>query len=393
MRALKNAAVVAVGSETLETTPETSASGDFSGTWLRVCGVVTGNDETVASSRLRLLQYTGALSRMNLHVDPLFLPYERFRIRRVFRLARQIALCDVVFVQRYASYWFNALVRVSGKPVVYDVDDGIHFIGSPQVARMETATRRERLLALGRRVLRGNRYYSRVRRPLFQMLNIARVVTVGSPILANDFHRLATKVVVIPTAVPVADIPVKVHEIRRPVRIGWIGGGGSLYHLSLLEPAFERLQERYGGDVVLIVVSSRPFKTPAIATEFVEWSMEKESDSVLSFDVAIMPLHDDLPARRKAAFKALLCMAHGIPVVVSPVGVNADVIEHGVDGYLASSTEDWLACFTRLIESAELRREIGAAGRETVARSYSADAVATRLAEIIRAAADPSPVK
>ena len=38
-------------------------------------------------------------------------------------------------------------------------------------------------------------------------------------------------------------------------------------------------------------------------------------------------------------------MACGLPVVASPVGINRDVVEPGTNGFLASSTEDWVRAF------------------------------------------------
>ena len=116
-----------------------------------------------------------------------------------------------------------------------------------------------------------------------------------------------------------------------PVRIGWIGTRNNLRELDALEPAFRALSARFGGDVLLSVVSSRPYETSAIAVESIPWSLATERESVRRFDVGIMPLADDLFARGKCSFKAIQCMAEGIPVVVSPVGMNVEVVQDGVE--------------------------------------------------------------
>ena len=53
------------------------------------------------------------------------------------------------------------------------------------------------------------------------------------------------------------------------------------------------------------------------------------------------------------------------------MGVNTEVIEDGVNGYLADTSEEWLAKLTRLIESETLRKTIGHAGYKTVIEKYS----------------------
>ncbi len=84
-----------------------------------------------------------------------------------------------------------------------------------------------------------------------------------------------------------------------------------------------------------------------------------------------MPLPDDEWARGKCGLKGLQYMALGIPTIMSPVGVNSDIIRDGENGFLAASTEDWVAKVSRLVDDAELRLRVGAAARNTVVDKYS----------------------
>ncbi|QCO13644.1 hypothetical protein D3868_31995 (plasmid) [Azospirillum brasilense] len=64
---------------------------------------------------------------------------------------------------------------------------------------------------------------------------------------------------------------------------------------------------------------------------------------------------------------------HGLrqAVVASPVGVNRDIVEHGVNGFLAETPEEWTGALCRLAADPDLRRRLGAAGRAKVERHYS----------------------
>jgi glycosyltransferase involved in cell wall biosynthesis len=64
-------------------------------------------------------------------------------------------------------------------------------------------------------------------------------------------------------------------------------------------------------------------------------------------------------------------MAMELPVVTSPVGVNTDIITDGVNGFLATSEDEWFERLAALVESAEMRRATGRAARETVVSRYS----------------------
>ena len=64
-------------------------------------------------------------------------------------------------------------------------------------------------------------------------------------------------------------------------------------------------------------------------------------------------------------------MAAGIPTVMSPVGVNKEIIQDGKNGFLASSTEEWVEKLSLLIDSLELRIKFSINGRKTVEEKYS----------------------
>jgi glycosyltransferase involved in cell wall biosynthesis len=101
-------------------------------------------------------------------------------------------------------------------------------------------------------------------------------------------------------------------------------------------------------------------------------------------DIGIMPLPDEPWSRGKCGLKALQYMALGIPTVCSPVGVNSDIISDSRNGFLARTEDEWVEKLTQLLRSAELRERLGAAGRRTVEESYSAQAQAPRVYDILR---------
>lgn len=121
--------------------------------------------------------------------------------------------------------------------------------------------------------------------------------------------------------------------------------------------------------------------------ENLPYRLREEPIDVGTFDIGVLPEPDDPWTRGKGAFKALLYMAAGIPVVASRVGVNSEVVEHGVMGYVVDDDQGWIDAMSRLADDAELRAELGARGRERVERLYSAHVQAPRLAAVLRGAA------
>ena len=80
-------------------------------------------------------------------------------------------------------------------------------------------------------------------------------------------------------------------------------------------------------------------------------------------------------------------MACGVPVVAAAVGVNREIIQDGVNGFLASTPAEWVTKLGLLISDPELRARFAIAGRETIENSYSLRVNAPRVAAVLRQAA------
>ena len=73
-----------------------------------------------------------------------------------------------------------------------------------------------------------------------------------------------------------------------------------------------------------------------------------------------------------------------VPAVLTAVGINTDVIVDGVNGFLATGEEEWIAKLTLLIENKALRAAVGKAGRKTVEQKFSSQALKGRYLDIFK---------
>jgi hypothetical protein len=78
-------------------------------------------------------------------------------------------------------------------------------------------------------------------------------------------------------------------------------------------------------------------------------------------------------------------MACGLPVIASPVGVNCEIVTNGVNGFLATTQEEWKYAIATLVADAKLRKTMGAAGRAKAVADYSIQRYGPKLAELLRA--------
>jgi glycosyltransferase involved in cell wall biosynthesis len=250
--------------------------------------------------------------------------------------------------------------RFSGR-VVLDLDDAVFELRPPLDRKSPAA-----------RWLWGPQQSAR-------LLRRADAVVVSTPTLAEMLPRLDVEPVVLPTVPdPERYTPVR-HRDEQPVSVGWAGTIGGLGYLDPLTGVFDRL--RRDGVAELTVVSARPWHG---AAHFIPWRPEQATSLFGAFSIGIMPLADTPYARAKAGFKLLEYMAAGLPVVASPVGVNAELVERSGAGMLAATPEEWEAALRELSASVEIRRELGARGRSFVERFADLDQQARTLAALLR---------
>ena len=198
-------------------------------------------------------------------------------------------------------------------------------------------------------------------------------VSCGNEWLADFARQFNSRVVVNPTTIDTE----KLHNStlfpsRKPnekIVIGWTGTHSTLAYLTPLIPSLQSIEKKY--PIIVRIISNKNPELPLQSFEFIPWKKETEIQDLMSFDIGLMPLTEDAWSNGKCGFKALQYIALEIPCVASPVGVNSDIIEHGINGFLCRSNIEWIETIERLIQQIELRKKIGAAGRQTVVERFS----------------------
>ncbi len=220
------------------------------------------------------------------------------------------------------------------------------------------------------------------------LCRLADAVTVGNDYLAAWASRLNPNVHVARTSIELSNYPVLPPPPDDGVlRVGWTGSLSTMnVHLEAARPFLEALGARRPTELQVVCSEppARPFAN--VRNVFIPWRAETEAEDVARCHVGIMPLPDDPFARGKCGCKALQYMAVGRPVVVSPVGVNTEIVRSGENGLLASTDEEWVEALLRLGDSPDLRARLGAEGRKTVESGYSAERAAAAFADAVRSA-------
>ena len=347
---------------------------------------------TSPSARFRVLQFVEPLSRLGHDVTVRVIRPERtwqspLRNRTLRRLhgragtAVRLATAgvalhdaedfDVIFINRdllpeTRIRFLEPLLSRSNPRIVFDFDDAVFL----------------------RYQSRANGYLSYLKFPgkTATICRRARQVMVGNRYLADYATRLSDAVTVIPPTIDTEIYRPELHRPRTdaPVTIGWTGSHSTLQHLERLVPALAELARTH--PFRLVVIGARAPDVPGAEVVSRRWTADTEVEDLSDIDIGLMPLPDEPWTRGKCGLKALQYMGLGIPAIVSPVGVNTEIVAHGENGLVANSDAAWIDHLKTLMHDSELRRRLGAEARRTVETRYSARVVAPKVAEIFRQA-------
>jgi glycosyltransferase involved in cell wall biosynthesis len=280
------------------------------------------------------------------------------RLRDVTRAQDHDAI--LLFREAYplGSTWFERRLHKAGVPMIFDFDDAIWLDSTSD------ANRRFAWLKNGQKTN--------------ELIAMSQIVTAGNAYLANYARQFNTNVRIVPTTIDTGyytprDETSAGDAASAPavIRIGWTGSPTTIEHFRTAIPALTELKQRYGNRLAFTVIGDPSYRNAELDVQSLPWRSATEVQDLRPFDIGIMPLPDDEWTRGKCGAKGLQYMALKIPTVMSPVGVNTEIIRHGQNGMLASTPQEWIDVLSQLIDSAELRRRLGAAGRETVIARYS----------------------
>ena len=164
--------------------------------------------------------------------------------------------------------------------------------------------------------------------------------------------------------------PKKKAEQRDELVIGWIGGPSTTKYLEIVKKPLQLLSEKYP-NFKLVLIGANGFNVEGLNIEIHPWALDTEVELLSKFDIGIMPLYNDIWCAGKGGYKLLQYMAMGIPSIVTPVGINDDILNIGNIGFKALSEEDWINSFEKLISDKELRLQMGKNARETALTHFS----------------------
>jgi glycosyltransferase involved in cell wall biosynthesis len=354
-----------------------------------VVAALGAHELTAPGFRARVLLLRPELARYRVRVDPytLFTTAQSASFARTSlagrtrillaarsRLLRRInampPATGVTLIQRQADLLPSLRLekRASeGRRLVWDVDDAI-WLDAEREAQGH--------------VLAGMK---RTARKVRWLVSSADEVVVANDVLAEYFGRLTDRLTVVPSVVEPRGQPVREHEDREDLILGWIGSRTTASYLGRLQSVLPRVSAALEGRRVrLLVVGGSSAPIDHVRVENRNWSLHGEIRALSEIDIGLMPVPDNAWTRGKSAYKALVYMVAGIPVVADDVGIASSTIGNDRGGFVVRSDREWVEAIVALARSRSLRERLGRQGRERVEEHFSVQAWAPEMAAILR---------
>ena len=263
---------------------------------------------------------------------------------------------DVIYIYRDAFFFgtfFETWLSKKNVKVIYDFDDAIWLKDeNPNQGvfnKLKNPSKVATICSLVDRIIVGNEYLKAYASNLNQDVQI-----IPSTI---DFEKYQ-----------------RGNNSSKSTCIGWTGSFSTIKHFETITPALEIVKKKYGEQVYFKLIGDPTYSNSKLQITGQKWEASSEAEDLSELDIGLMPLPDNEWTKGKCAMKGLQYMALEISTIMSPVGVNSDIIKDGSNGFLASNTEEWVEKLSLLIEDDELRKKMGKAGKVTVKESFSVEA-------------------
>ncbi|MEM6641712.1 MAG: glycosyltransferase family 4 protein [Bacteroidota bacterium] len=275
---------------------------------------------------------------------------------RRFRSVLDAKKYDVVYIYRDAFFFgtfFEKWLKRRSAKILYDFDDAIWLMDKNA----------------------NQGIFNRLKNPqkTATICALADTVIVGNEYLKRYAVRFNSNVRIIPSTIDFARYNLKTPDSKGTVCIGWTGSFSTIKHFETIIPALTEIKKKYANQVYFKLIGDPKYHNEPLSIRGIPWNADREVEDLSEVDIGIMPLPENDWTRGKCGMKGLQYMALGIATIMSPVGVNKEIICDGENGFLASSLKEWIEKLSLLIEDEALRNQLGQAGFNTVKTHFSVE--------------------
>lgn len=308
-------------------------------------------DPTASSTRYRATDFIPLLYKAgwnSCHWTYSSNPFSRLHLLKLASKADA-----VIIIRRCFGVSFSKILRRLSKKIIFTFDDAIFAksSGAPSPKRLQ---RFKTTLKVCDHVWAGNKY------------------------LADFARQYNDHVSVIPTAVDLEKYNIKTEKPTSTLDLVWVGSHSTKKHLVLAIPALEAASEIIP-NLRLKVISDFSLSSDKLEVICKAWSSNTEAEELASSHIGIAPLPDNAFTRGKCGLKIIQYMAAGLPVISSNAGLNKEIVEDGVSGFLVNSDKEWIDAIIHFFTHKNDMRSMGMRGKELASSNFSIESAFERM--------------
>ncbi len=260
---------------------------------------------------------------------------------------------DLIFIYREAALIGPAIIEKIVRrwkiPIVYDIDEPLFVpYKSPSNGYLNRL-----------------KFFSKVDK-LFEMSDCVFAVNKAIGDYASKFNK---NIEIVPMTVDINRYqPSEAKKVNQKPIIAWVGTRTNQPMIELAVPPMRELATEK--DFKFRIIADDEMKFEGLDVDFVPWAYDVEVPKLQEADIGVIPVKENDWSPYKFFFKTVQFMSLGMPVVASATGSNLEIIEDGVNGFLAKDEKDWHEKLKLLIENADLRKQFGEKARQTVLERF-----------------------
>ena len=342
---------------------------------------ITPTDNIGASARYRVYQYLEYLPNEILYTVYPFMSnndYFNFKKNKKLRIfikmpllllkrCKLILKCkknDIIFLHRdiipFGPIFFERILKLKGCKIILDLDDAVYSKNIDEISS-------------GNKLLYKLKYGKR----FDSLIKIVDSVLCGNKYIYEHCIQYNKKCTILPTVIDTEKVKVRNVNMKKngEITIAWIGNpGNSNYVLAILDQINEYFKNStIKCNLKLIGAKNINKKYSHINIIQKQWNLCTEYEELYECDFGIMPLLDTEWSKGKCGAKILQYFASGMPALASNVGVNNEIIDDGINGFVVKDN-NWYEGIDKMVKKYTDLDKMGKNGRKKVEDKYSINA-------------------